>query len=98
MTCEVVGGILDLRPIQVNCLAHSCVMNTGLDRDLGGLGTQLLFVSSDGVHRQLHPHTNSKYLCELAGFLSDHANTSSQHTGQVPSRRRCHTQMHKMHT
>jgi hypothetical protein len=25
------------------------VMNSGLDRDLGGLGTQLLFVSSDGV-------------------------------------------------
>jgi hypothetical protein len=25
------------------------VMNTGLDRDLGGLSTPLLFVSSDGV-------------------------------------------------
>jgi hypothetical protein len=24
-------------------------MNTALDRDLGGLGTRLLFVSSDGV-------------------------------------------------
>jgi hypothetical protein len=25
------------------------VMNTGLDRHLGGLGTELVFVSSDGV-------------------------------------------------
>jgi hypothetical protein len=31
------------------------VMNIGLDRDLGGLGTQLLFVSSDGVFLLLFP-------------------------------------------
>jgi hypothetical protein len=36
-------------PLLINSTSRSFRLNTALDRDLGGLGTRLLFVSSDGV-------------------------------------------------